>query len=428
MPFENLKRRQCIPVIYTRGTHYAVGYDIGRTFRSMIQNFIEHEKILNEVWLPAFQTDDGKLRYKDTLICARQKYPQYVRELEGISDGSQVPFYKLFVYQMGDVLSNCLETSRTTQTENLNIDWEASYESNPFEMEEEGTSQIQNGCTGLICNFPGEETLGHNEDGPAELLNNVYIVSAHITKEDTQTSYGTREERFTTLAIAGALPGCCMGYNHHGLVYSVNYIFAKQLKSGKTLRTFACRALLAAETYEEALELFKDHGTGLAEGINLNLAFIKPKAPVQIFHKNVNLPCKQKALVQFFNVEVAPAEEGSSVSEISEQVILSGQSFFHTNRYLRLKYPENVCISANFSHAREDRIKKIGIPKSTEDVLQILGDTENYNNPIYWDKYVKTVCTGIFNFKNMTWAIYMDNPKTSTPVVTLPINIASYKK
>lgn len=70
--------------------------------------------------------------------------------------------------------------------------------------------------------------MGHNEDAVRDTLNHWYLVSVHIIEA------GYREEKFTSLSYAGFLPGYTMGYNHHGLVYSINTISAAVLRSGKT--------------------------------------------------------------------------------------------------------------------------------------------------------------------------------------------------
>lgn len=42
------------------------------------------------------------------------------------------------------------------------------------------------------------------------------------------------EEKFTSLCYAGHLPGYTMGFNHHGLIATINTLSAKNLQSGKT--------------------------------------------------------------------------------------------------------------------------------------------------------------------------------------------------
>lgn len=79
----------------------------------------------------------------------------------------------------------------------------------------------------IIENEKIQEILGHNEDALAETLNHWYLVDAHVIEP------GLREEKFCSLSYAGFLPGYTMGYNHHGLVYSINTLSAKTLRSGK---------------------------------------------------------------------------------------------------------------------------------------------------------------------------------------------------
>lgn len=108
--------------------------------------------------------------------------------------------------------------------------------------------------------FPWQEILAHTEDALKETLNHFYLVSAHIIELSPQGKHKVRinwngiwwrlgiltklwnyfdliqvtEERFTSLCYAGHLPGYTMGYNHHGLVYSINTLSAATLHSGKT--------------------------------------------------------------------------------------------------------------------------------------------------------------------------------------------------
>jgi len=73
--------------------------------------------------------------------------------------------------------------------------------------------------------------IGHNEDALSETIMHVYIVSAHIIPADNERGgvFDVREEKWTSLTYAGSLSGYASGYNYHGLVYSINTIFAKNL-------------------------------------------------------------------------------------------------------------------------------------------------------------------------------------------------------
>ena len=67
----------------------------GRTFKAMIDEFVQESSYLNQELLPAYQTTRGLKIYSDTLDMLRTKFPFYIRELEGIADGSVVPFHKV---------------------------------------------------------------------------------------------------------------------------------------------------------------------------------------------------------------------------------------------------------------------------------------------------------------------------------------------
>lgn len=61
----------------------------------MIQEYIEEATYLKEELLPAYNTAKGRRIYEDTLNLVNEKLPQYVRELQGVADGSQVPFHEV---------------------------------------------------------------------------------------------------------------------------------------------------------------------------------------------------------------------------------------------------------------------------------------------------------------------------------------------
>lgn len=62
-------------------------------------------------------------------------------------------------------------------------------------------------------------------------------MSAHIISDQPQGKWGVKEERFTSLCYAGHLPGYTMNNNHHGLVFSINTLSARDLRPGKTRKT-----------------------------------------------------------------------------------------------------------------------------------------------------------------------------------------------
>ncbi|XP_071653594.1 beta-alanyl-dopamine/carcinine hydrolase [Temnothorax longispinosus] len=285
---KDIGRRNVVPVIHVRGTHYEIGFDIGRTFAKIIQDFVDVYPPLNEIYLPLFVTEQGKKVYNETLDAVKKQFPQYLREIEGTADGANVPFHKLFLMHLDDIISNV-----------------TGMQGNALPV----------GCSTIICNQSGHEILGHNEDAVSDTLNHWYLVSAHVIEA------GYKEEKFTSLSYAGFLPGYTMGYNHHGLVYSINTLSAAVLQSGKTPRYFLTRALLGVENFVQAQQTLRNEGYGAAEGFSVNMTFLAQEGD-RMFH----------------NAEVGPAEVGANRSQLSILTVSPGENTSHCNKYMMLTY------------------------------------------------------------------------------------------
>ncbi|XP_044731863.1 uncharacterized protein LOC123294784 [Chrysoperla carnea] len=379
---DNIGRRQCIPIIYTRGTHYEVGFDVGRNFAAIIKEFLETSRPLNDEYIPLYETKEGRKVYDETLECVKKNFPQYIRELEGTAEGAQVPFYKLFLLHMDDI------TTRTVQNRSGNIH--------------------PSGCSTICVNQPGEEILGHTEDALAEVLNHFYFVSAHIISDKPEGRWKVKEEKFTSLCYAGHLPGYTMNYNHHGLVFSINTLSAHRLNSGKTPRHFITRALLSAENFLQAQQILRDDGCGAGDGCSINMTFLKQEGD-RLFH----------------NAEMGPALPDTNQSQLNILTASPGENIFHCNKYLRLTIKEAEGMIIESSDARMETFNKCCKPTTKQDVVKMLSDHTNYIHPVFRDcgpnDFVKTIAVGIFDCIKRTWSIYADNPQNTEPLVVLPI-------
>lgn len=127
-------RRNALPVLYTSGTHYDVGYDIGRTFRGIIEDFLASFKELHDSLLPAYETAEGKAAYDQTLAVLQENYPQYVREIQGTADGAKVPFHHLMLLHMDQIVPMNSGQARSSGT---------------------------NGCSSICSNNEGQVGLEH---------------------------------------------------------------------------------------------------------------------------------------------------------------------------------------------------------------------------------------------------------------------------
>ncbi|XP_071873730.1 C45 family peptidase tan [Bombus fervidus] len=375
---KDIGRRQAIPIIYTRGTHYDVGFDIGRTFADLIQKFVDAYRPLNETYLPLYETEAGRKIYDETLACVEQQFPGYVKEIQGTADGANVPFHKLFLMHLDDIVPNVAN-------------------------EGQGNA-LPVGCSTIMCNQPGQEILGHNEDALSETLNHWYLVSAHVIEP------GCKQENFTSLSYAGFLPGYTMGYNQYGLVYTINTLSAATLRSGKTPRYFLTRALLTAENYVQAQEILRNEGFGAAEGFSVNMTFLMQEGD-RMFH----------------NAEVGPCEINGTQSQLSILTVSPGENTVHCNKYLRLKIPEVDGLIVDSSIKRMAAICNHPPAKCRQDVINILSDQTDDDYRVYQEKDkndpVKTIATGIFDCIERTWSIYTNKPNSTEPILVIPLQL-----
>lgn len=372
-----LSRRNCLPIVYVKGTHYDVGYDIGRTFASLIQDYIKNYKVLNDVYIPLYLSEKGREVYEAGLAACQKTYPQYVRELQGTADGADVPFYKLFLMHLDDVL--------------------------PVAVDQESTNQGQ-GCSTMTVNQPTEKLIGHTEDGFKEAVNHVYVVKATITDSSPP-------EEFTAFCYPGLLPGYSMGFNKN-FAFSVNILAAKYLPKGCPPRTFVSRALFAANSLESVKKVLQcSEGGGIADAMSLNM----------IFFGESQQDC------QFYNVEVGPSFPPTGESALSVVQLNQGENLFHCNRFLHLKKtpeiePDHPLVATSFvRHSSKERLPD---PRTKMELLNLMGDDSSDTVNIFRDRQTEavwTIAVGVFNVSAKTWSLYLGNPKTSEPLVELPL-------
>ncbi|XP_037782824.1 LOW QUALITY PROTEIN: uncharacterized protein LOC119579166 [Penaeus monodon] len=376
-------RRSSLPVLHTRGTHYEVGFDIGRTFRAIIEDYLAASKHSHDSLLKQFSEGDGKVAYDVTLENLKTNFPQYIRELQGIADGARVPFQHLMVLHLVTSLRPGTHDVLTSATRpNL-------------------------GCTSVSLNKDGEVLLGHTEDAEAEMLNHLYVVEAEILEEEAQGRWGFRREHFTALCYAGEVPGFCMGYNRHGIAFSVNVLRPRRIFSGKTPRHFLCRALLAADSMATAGRILQDAGVGAADGFSANVIHLT-KDGGRAFH----------------NFEVAPAKADGGGSQVSVRVIERGQYFIHTNNYQHLNTEEHSeALVVTSSTRRLARAEVLPPPTSRDLLVALLSDDEDPVHPIFrsQDPDFVTTALGLFDVMKRKWTFWMQNPKAAPPLLSLPM-------
>ncbi|GBP87596.1 hypothetical protein EVAR_99651_1 [Eumeta japonica] len=380
-------RRRAVPVLYSRGSHYQVGYDVGRTFGSLISGFIAGSERLREFERRA---DSAAVRAWRTPRCQRAaRRRRRRRRAVQEANAERIPS-QLFLLHMDDII----------------------------ETIEEGRSSAPPaavGCSSIAVLRPGVAVLGHTEDSFEDALNHWYVLSAHILPSDEEREQGAGEERFASLCYAGHLPGYTMGYSAAGMVFSVNTLSPRMLRPGRTPRVFLTRAMLAAKSFEDAQRILLDEGLGAANGCSVNMLWTGGQGT--------------KAF-SLHNIEVAPSRTEEARSQLDIRCYsrvpdaAAAEPLIHCNRYERLKVEEVRGPIILSSLARLKTIHSYATPTARAQIAKILSDTSGPDYRVFEsrkNRRVLTIAAGIFDLESRTWSVYMDEPATSEPVAVLPL-------
>ncbi|OQV12691.1 hypothetical protein BV898_13012 [Hypsibius exemplaris] len=373
-----------LPIINVRGTHYQVGFETGRLMKEHIQMFYAGFAPMHQKFLPFIKTEKGGRIFEGYLGVVRQELPQYLEEIRGLSDGSGVPFEQIFLMHIRSEISLILRQGH--------------YETPA--------------CTTVFVNRDDAEIVGHNEDNDPGMKAHSYIVAAEIVADN-----GTLVEKFTAFTYPGTLPGNAFSFNRAGVVFTVNSESPLTVPVDKIPRYILNRALLAAECPED-FERIINMGPGLAQGCSINVVFTR--------HPNDSIKMRNYELLGSFDSTLHTVVDGSVTFRYDpDKPNNEGNGFmYHFNKYERIRVkqnPENIVSSIH----RQNRAKQFPLPTSASDVLAFLGDTADTDYPVFRTPTEKdggcTIATALFDLKAMTMAVYRDNPKTSAPLLTLPI-------
>ncbi|KAK3605407.1 hypothetical protein CHS0354_036317 [Potamilus streckersoni] len=376
---------QRIPMLYTRGTYYEVGHNIGTFFKEWIHKYFNSSLIPTRI-IPFYNTHKGREIFDEYLKVSESSFPQYVTELRGMSDGSGMSFEHLFL---------------------LHISKEAYFVD--LMGAEDNPEQHVHGCSSVYINTPDLKILAQNEDVDTFANPYYYIINAHII--DPGAPKGTvtcEEEHFTSLCCPELLPGYGFGFNKYGIVFAINSTTPMKPIVGCSPVGFITRGLLSAPSVDEMVRISRNKGYGASDGFHANIASLNHK--------------------EMWSLEVGPGkfESPLKLTTIPEQVDPNKPChYFHFNEYYYLKEVEQ---NPNFpsSAAREKRVQEMSPPRTLKDVKAILGDTQNIIYPIYRSgQPPDTAMTGytvFFDILKKTMKIYTENPKNNNlPLVKLPL-------
>ena len=302
-----------LPSFTFSGSHYEVGLGLGKWAARSLKEIvpaIERFRQLERDW-----------RGSDYLAgleeAARRHYPQFFREMEGIAEGAEVPFERVFIW-------------------NCRGDFPGGGDQGPAE---------EPGCTSFLLaptDTGGRAVIAHNEDGEPE--------------EDGACAFVTlRPENgpeVKSFSNPGLLPGHTFGFNARGLVQTINHIRPFDQRPGIP-RHLTCRAILASETLDDALDHLRrsDRASG--------------------FHHSLG----QIGDDRLISVE-APAS-GCAIREVDKAAC-------HANHLTAEKFSALEQVVAPSSVTRQDRGETlITSSPGFADPLDLLGDEATRPLPIY---------------------------------------------
>lgn len=222
------------------GSHHEVGLAIGSHFAESIHRFFDSYDRLQQYFLPFYHTSTGKSCYKSYFELHHQRFPGYMRELEGIAEGAQRPFEEVFLVNLRGELSGLISPAPGAG------------------------NHADQGCTDCLVLSADSALIGHNEDGSPAAARRMYVVNVNLDDGSA----------FSALSYPGFLPGNAFGFNSAGILHTVDHVAPQPIKMGAS-RHFLARSLLDAGTLEEAIRNITP--ADRASGFNYNIGSLSDR-------------------------------------------------------------------------------------------------------------------------------------------------------
>lgn len=202
------------PLVQVSGSHRQMGRQIGEACAQQVRHSIENARMMLSSAYDNLQLswDGAQIQSRKYLPFVQERFPQYVDELLGISEGSGVDF--------GDVVAVNVMEAVTMDALHLTK------------------------CTSMAVNdertADGHVLVAHNEDWLPEDEDDVYVV--HAMPED--------EPSFLAMTYGALLPN--VGFNSAGIAQCCDSVYPTDSRIGLP-RLVVARAVLAARTPADAI-------------------------------------------------------------------------------------------------------------------------------------------------------------------------------
>jgi isopenicillin-N N-acyltransferase-like protein len=210
----NFIHTEPIPIIKVKGTHKEIGRQIGEAFREQITHHIQNTRELINTTFESLELDwDGaRMQGRKYIPFAEERFPEYVDELCGLSEGANVDFDDVGVVNALEAVTiDALHLSKCTSVA----------------ISETRTAD-------------GHVLIGHNEDWIPEDEPDVYLIHAEPNDDPP----------FLAMTYGALLPN--IGFNAYGIAQCCDSVYPNDSRIGIP-RLVVSRAILAARTPSEAI-------------------------------------------------------------------------------------------------------------------------------------------------------------------------------
>ena len=339
------------PVLEVSGSHYEIGHAIGTTFKERILKAFDLQARLMST-IEAFVETDRQRYYTRYLEAVQTRFPQFIEELQGMADGSGIPFEKFMLMSMFSELIYMMSNTVMIPS---------------------------HGCSTVSYSHDGKIYLAHNEDLFYPLHDLMFIVKAHPTGKPS----------FISFCYPGMLMSIAPAMNDAGIFYSGNYITGTVLTEGGIPTSFIERSIMEAKTLDEAIQKATIDNRAYCYHVNLASRNDAKVVSLEVAPSTYYLQ-EVKGLFEHTNHFFQPGMETFSVQDansISRLQVLNGLADAYTVR-LDDVYGD---LLTQFLSSHDNWPDSPCVHAQTEDGGQTLGST-------------------LFDVNNGTWRIAYNNP------------------
>ena len=222
----------------------AFGKEFGREIKVRLSSDISLKKLVEE-----FGTENNHV-YEQFMASHKNAFPEYMDELQGVADGSGVPFTELFIDQLKEEFTY-FKANQTDTREELR--------------------RVHHCSEVVLYQSSGNIYMAHNEDSASFDVNGTVLVEA--------VNGVNGKPGFTSLTYMGNTPTGAFGFNTEGVVFTLNYLapLKADLRFGSCVH---CKKVLDSSGFDDAVNIAAK--SPMIAGHNYQIALINSKHIVNV--------------------------------------------------------------------------------------------------------------------------------------------------